>query len=178
VVDACVETLILGSFPSAASLAAGQYYAHPRNQFWPILAAVLAEPLTDMPYAKRLVRLRAHAIGLWDVVGSCERTGSLDAAIRNSHGNDVEQLLRRVPRLRRVLFNGQAAGRAAGRFHAAGLVTAVLPSSSPALATLRLDAKIALWQLALQGRCKPADARKNPLDLESGAIRVQKGVMP
>jgi hypoxanthine-DNA glycosylase len=161
--DRRVETLILGSFPSEASLAAGRYYAHPRNQFWRILSAVLDEPLAAMPYAQRLACLRAHGIGLWDVIGACERAGSLDAAIRNEQENDVAQMLLRMPRLRRVLFNGQRAARAVARFQAIGLETAVVPSSSPAHAALSLAAKVALWQQALaDGRRKarrPAPAR-------------------
>src|SRR5882672_1310657 len=65
VIDGQVETLILGSFPSAASLAHGQYYAHPRNQFWPILGAVLEEPLLQLPYDERLRRVLARRIGIW-----------------------------------------------------------------------------------------------------------------
>lgn len=149
-IDAHVHTLILGSFPSAASLAAGQYYAHPRNQFWPILGAVLNEPLRELPYTQRLARLRSHGIGLWDVIGACERTGSLDAAIRNPARNDVAALRRRLPELRRVLFNGQAAGRAAPVFAAAELHTVVLPSTSPAHAAVPLEAKLARWAAALQ----------------------------
>jgi len=146
VIDARVETLVLGSFPSAKSLAAGQYYAHPRNQFWLILGAVLAEPLVDLPYVERLARLLAHSIGLWDVVGACERIGSLDAAIRNPDENDVMRLARRIPRLRRVLLNGRRAGRAAESLIGAGYRALVVPSSSPAFAALSLEAKIRLWR--------------------------------
>ena len=121
VIDARVETLILGSFPSEASLAAGQYYAHPRNQFWPIMGALLGEPLVALPYAQRLARLLAHQVGLWDVLGACHRDGSLDAAIRAPQPNAFAPLLEQAPRLRRVLFNGQTAGRFAPRFAAAGL---------------------------------------------------------
>lgn len=151
VVDARVETLILGSFPGDASLARGQYYAHPRNQFWPILGAVLDEPLADLPYRRRLDRLLAHAIGLWDVLAACQRQGSLDANIRAARANDFAGLLGRLPRLRRVLFNGQSAGRFALVFAAAGLTVAVLPSTSPAHAGLRVDEKLAIWRLALAG---------------------------
>ena len=73
--------VLLGSFPGAASLAAGQYYAHPRNQFWPLLAALLDEDLPALGYARRLQRLCARGLGLWDVIGRCRRRGSLDAAI-------------------------------------------------------------------------------------------------
>ena len=149
VLDSRVETLILGSFPSEASLAAGQYYAHPRNQFWPILGALLGEPLPALPYTQRLARLLAHRIGLWDVLGACRREGSLDAAIRAPRPNDFAPLLRQAPRLRRVLFNGQAAGRFAERFAAAGLAVAVLPSTSPAHAGRSVEQKLALWRAAL-----------------------------
>lgn len=153
--DRRVETLILGSFPSERSLAARQYYAHPRNQFWRIIGAVLEEPLHELAYGARLERLLAHAIGLWDVIDACERAGSLDRAIRRARATDVKRALRLAPRLRRVVFNGSRAGRAAPRFAAAGLATATLPSSSPALASLPLSSKIALWRRALaDGRRK------------------------
>jgi hypoxanthine-DNA glycosylase len=149
VIDRNVETLILGSFPSEASLAAGQYYAHPRNQFWPILGRVLGEPLSELPYRERLRRLLAHRIGLWDVLGACAREGSLDADIRQPQPNDFAALLRRAPRLGRVVFNGQTAGRFAPRFAAAGLAVTVLPSTSPAHAGRSFEQKFALWRGAL-----------------------------
>src|SRR5204863_9466260 len=68
VIDAGSRVLILGSFPSEASLAARQYYAHPRNHFWPILGAVLGEPLAELPYADRLSRLRARGVAIWDTI--------------------------------------------------------------------------------------------------------------
>jgi hypoxanthine-DNA glycosylase len=149
VLDARVETLVLGSFPSAASLAAGRYYAHPRNQFWRIVGTVLGEPLDGLRYEERLTRLLGHGVGLWDVIAACDRIGSLDAAIRNALPNDVARVLKRAPRLRRVVFNGKTAGRAAAGFAAAGLETAVVPSSSPAHAALSLEHKVALWRQAL-----------------------------
>lgn len=160
VIDAGVHTLILGSFPSEASLAAGQYYAHPRNQFWPILGQILGEPLAALDYPQRLARMLAHGIGLWDVLGACERAGSLDADIRAAQPNDFAPLLARAPRLVLVLFNGQAAGRYAPRFAAAGLAVAVLPSTSPAHAGRSLEQKLACWRAALAaaGRSAPADA--------------------
>lgn len=148
VIDRRIETLILGSFPSEASLAAGQYYAHPRNQFWPIVGDLLDEPLATLPYAQRLARLLAHRVGLWDVLGACERAGSLDADIRAPQPNAFAPLLRRAPHLRRVLFNGQTAGRFAPRFAAAGLTVAVLPSTSPAHAGRSVEQKLALWRAA------------------------------
>jgi hypoxanthine-DNA glycosylase len=94
VVDDATRVLILGSFPGVASLAARQYYAHPRNHFWPILAAILGEALVEMPYASRLERLRAHRVGVWDIIVACHRRGSSDAAIRNAERGSVASILR------------------------------------------------------------------------------------
>jgi hypoxanthine-DNA glycosylase len=146
-----VVTLVLGSFPSEASLAAGEYYAHPRNQFWRLLGALLDEPLAELAYTQRLRRVLAHRLGIWDVLGACAREGSLDAAIRQPVANDFALLRRLAPALRRVLFNGGTAGRFAAQFAADGFATAVLPSSSPAYAVLDFDQKLARWRRAFAG---------------------------
>jgi len=152
VLDARARTLILGSFPSEASLRAGHYYAHPRNQFWPILSEILGEPLAGMPFEQRYQRLLAHRIALWDVIGACDRTGSLDADIRAARSNDFGALLRAAPGLQRVLFNGRTAGRFEPRFRGSGLGTIVLPSTSPAHAGMRYAQKLAAWRAALVPR--------------------------
>ena len=146
VLDPGIHTIILGSFPGAASLQAQRYYAHPRNQFWALLGAVLDEPLADLPYADRLQRMLARHVGLWDALAGCEREGSLDAAIRRPQANDHLLLKVLCPQLRRVCFNGKAAGRHAPRYAEAGYEVVVLPSSSPANAQLSFAAKLALWQ--------------------------------
>jgi len=138
--------LILGSFPGAASLAAQQYYAHPRNALWPILSALTGEPLADLPYADRLPRLLAHGFGLWDVLGACEREGSLDSAIRKPAANDFQRLRELCPALETVGFNGQTSGKFAPQFAAQGYRTVLLPSSSPALAALTFQQKLAAWR--------------------------------
>lgn len=145
VLDPAIRTLILGSFPGAASLQAQRYYAHPRNQFWPLLGAVLDEPLAELPYEARLQRLLSRHIGLWDALEGCEREGSLDAAIRRPQANDHLLLKDLCPLLRRVCFNGKAAGRYATLYADAGYEVLVLPSSSPANAQLSFAAKLALW---------------------------------
>jgi hypoxanthine-DNA glycosylase len=145
VLDSAINTIILGSFPGAASLQAQRYYAHPRNQFWALLGAVLDEPLPDLPYEARLQRLLSRRIGLWDALAGCEREGSLDAAIRQPQANDLLLLKDLCPQLRRVCFNGKAAGRYAPRYAEAGYEVLVLPSSSPANAQLSFAAKLALW---------------------------------
>ncbi|MES2319568.1 MAG: DNA-deoxyinosine glycosylase [Pseudomonadota bacterium] len=149
VIDRHTRILVLGSFPGAASLAAGQYYAHPRNGLWPILSALLNEDLAGMPYAERLPRLLAHGVGLWDVLGACERQGSLDAAIRQPAANDFARLRDVCPLLETVGFNGQASGKFAPQFTAAGYRTVVLPSTSPAHASLTLADKLEQWKVLL-----------------------------
>jgi hypoxanthine-DNA glycosylase len=146
------RVLVLGSFPGAASLAAGQYYAHPRNQLWPILSVLTGEDLARLPYAERLPRLLGHGIGLWDVLGACVREGSLDAAIRQPAANDFSRLRALCPQLDTVGFNGQASGKFAPQFAAAGYRTLVLPSTSPAHAALTLAQKVEQWRALLTPR--------------------------
>ena len=146
VINSKVERLILGSFPSEASLAASQYYAHPRNQFWRLLSDLLGEPLTELPYRRRLQRVLAHRLGIWDVLHACDREGSGDASIRNQKANRFVRLHRLAPHLATVAFNGQTAGRYASEFAAAGFQTTVLPSSSPAHAGRSYQQKLAAWK--------------------------------
>ena len=138
---------ILGSLPGDASLAAGQYYAHPQNQFWRLVGSVIKEELQAMPYAERLNCLAKHRIGLWDVIGSAVRRGSLDQAIRDANHNRVEHLVRDFPELRAVAFNGgtsAAIGRKlVGTRHNLTLID--LPSSSPAN-TRPFVEKAAAWE--------------------------------
>jgi len=139
------RVLILGSFPSEASLAARQYYAHPRNHFWPILGHVLREPLGELPYAQRLLRVKAHRVAIWDTIVACERAGSLDAAIRNAEQGEIHRVQRIARGLRAVCFNGQTAGRARSAWADAGYTTLVLPSTSPAY-TMPITEKLELWR--------------------------------
>ncbi len=150
------RVLVLGSFPGAASLAAGKYYAHPRNQFWPLISAVIGEDLASQPYDERLVRLLAHRFGLWDVLAGCEREGSLDSAIRKPAANDFERLRTLCPELETVGFNGQASGKFAPQFAAAGYRTVVLPSSSPAHMAMSFEQKLAVWRRLAEGDGQPA----------------------
>ena len=133
VLRADTRLVILGSLPGVASLAAGQYYAHPRNQFWTLLGAVLGVDLAGLDYAQRLQQLLAHRVGLWDVVARAERRGSLDSNLREVEINRLEQLQQLAPQLQAVACNGLTAGRQLPRLQALGLSTVQLPSSSPAL---------------------------------------------
>ena len=150
--------LLLGSMPGETSLRAGQYYAHPRNQFWSVLAPVTgAGP--EAPYAVRVARLPEHGLARWDVAARCHRPGSLDTAIDPASvvPNDVAGLLAACPRIGRICFNGTAAATLFRRHilpaldprRVAGLEVLRLPSTSPAMATLTLEQKRAAWRPAL-----------------------------
>lgn len=161
VIDARIRVLILGSFPSPASLAKQQYYGHPQNHFWKLMGALLQVPLYDMNYAERLPVLLKHRIGLWDVLHQCERAGSLDSNIRNAVNNDFRRVTRIAPNLERVCFNGKTAGRFEPVFAQAGYDTLVLPSSSPAY-TLAFEKKLQAWRAVLTPKKSPAEAGRKP----------------
>jgi hypoxanthine-DNA glycosylase len=152
--DVATRILLLGSFPSPASLAAQQYYGHPQNQFWRLVGAILDMPLAALPYPERIEGIRRHGIGIWDVYQSCTRPGALDADIRAGKANDFPALLQQTPQLASLCFNGKTAGKFAPRLaalaRAAGreLRTHVLPSSSPAY-TLPFAQKLESWRDSL-----------------------------
>jgi len=148
IVDLQTETLIVGSFPGEESLRLGQYYANPRNQFWKLMEVATSLILSSIPYGDRLVKIRAQRIGLWDVYSRCVREGSLDVAISDAEVNDFVSLKRIAPSLKMVCFNGKKAGKHAALLDAAGYLTAVLPSSSPANCR-RFEAKARSWKEAL-----------------------------
>ena len=147
--DDRTRLLVLGSLPGEISLARAQYYANPRNQFWALMGAVIDAELVPLAYPDRLAAMLARGVGLWDVVGSAARNGSLDGAIRSHQANDLRALIDRLPNLRAVAFNGgksaQIGRKALGPVE---LHLAALPSSSPAY-TLPFEAKRSAW-LALR----------------------------
>jgi hypoxanthine-DNA glycosylase len=150
VIDARARVLILGSFPSTASLAAQQYYAHPQNQFWRIVGAVIGQPLKEMDYPTRIAAVQAAGIAIWDIHASCQRAGSLDSAIRDAVANDISSLQESAPALRRICFNGRTAAKRLREIEALGYEALVLPSTSPAHAGMRFEEKLARWSAALQ----------------------------
>ncbi len=138
---------ILGSLPGDASLAARQYYAHPTNQFWRLLGGAIGEDLQPLPYEGRLERLAKHRVGLWDVIASASRRGSLDQAIREAQHNRIEHLLHDFPALRAIAFNGSTASAVGRKLIAelsSNLTLIDLPSSSAAN-TSAFDDKARAW---------------------------------
>lgn len=143
---------ILGSLPGKASLAARRYYAHPTNQFWRLLGRNIGEELQQLEYKERLTRLAERHIGLWDVIASASRRGSLDQAIRDAEHNRIEHLLRDFPHLRAIAFNGSTAAGAGRRLIGEpprGIELFDLPSSSAAN-TMKFEAKAELWSVLAQ----------------------------
>lgn len=138
--------LVLGSFPGVASLAAQQYYAHPRNAFWTILSALWRLDLRALPYARRLAAVRAHGLGIWDVHARCRRAGSLDSAIEDAEPNDLAGLARRLPRLEAIAHNGGESARAMRLTRSLGLAVYRLPSTSPANAGWSFERKLDAWR--------------------------------
>ena len=143
--------LILGSMPIVESLHQSFYYAHPRNAFWPMMAEILNEPL-PLSIEDKKAMLLCHRIALWDTVGSCERVGSLDSAIRDPQPNDFAALFRNCPDIRHIFFNGATAHQLYLRLVAkedGRRVFHRMPSTSPAY-TQKYEIKKARWQAALK----------------------------
>lgn len=155
--------LILGSMPGGASLAAGQYYAHPRNAFWNVIEAVWGVP-RSLPYEARIRAVRDRGIAIWDVVARCHRATSLDADIEHGSvvANDFAGFLAGHRGIRQIAFNG-AGAEALYRRHVLPMLPQPLqqiartrmPSTSPAHASLALEAKIRAWE-ALRRYADPA----------------------
>lgn len=150
VIDQRTRLLVLGSFPSVASLTAGQYYAHPRNHFWPLLSALWGLDLRALDYPKRLQEALQRGLGLWDVYAHCRREGSLDSAIRDAEFNDLAALKARAPALQAVAHNGGESARAMRFTAALGVRVWRLPSTSPANASWSFERKLAAWREAFE----------------------------
>lgn len=157
IADARATRLILGSMPGAASLAAGQYYAHRQNVFWPIMGELLGFA-SDAPYPTRVLALQRAGIAVWDVLRFCERSGSLDSAIRRTSevANDFSTFFTQYPLITDVFFNGVAAQACFARHVADGgerwnLKFVRLPSTSPAYAAMRYQQKLESWRRLFVG---------------------------
>ncbi len=150
------HTLILGSMPGKRSLDAQQYYAHPQNLFWAFIEELL-DIKRDLPYRKRLEALQQQHIALWDVLKHCERESSLDSDIKHAIPNDFVMFLQQHNKISKIGFNGQKAFQVfrqqvlrdnpdfANRYD-----IVVLPSTSPANASIKRPDKLKAWQDFLQ----------------------------
>ena len=147
------RVLILGSMPGKESLRQKQYYAYPKNAFWEIMGRLFGAG-RDLPYRQRLRQLAAAKVALWDVAGECVRPGSLDSDIehRSVVPNDFQTLFKRCPHIRAVFFNGKKSAELFQKLVRPNLKGSdrlaffVLPSTSPAMASLSLGEKTRRWK--------------------------------
>lgn len=146
------KVLILGSMPGIASLQAQQYYAHPRNNFWPIMARIFDVEWSD-DYALRIQQVKKFPVVLWDTLKACHREGSLDSAITKDQleANDIAGLLKQHTSIRLIAFNGAASEKyfkltVAKRLSTENSIDRIrLPSSSPAHASKNFQQKLEDW---------------------------------
>lgn len=150
VVNENCRILVLGSFPSVKSRADGFFYGHPQNRFWRMLAALLHEEVPQNITDKKAMLLRHH-IALWDVIASCEITGSSDATVKNTVPVDIAQVMR-IARIKRVLCNGALAGKLYKQYllPVTGIEAVVLPSTSPANAAWSLERLVQAWSAEIK----------------------------
>jgi hypoxanthine-DNA glycosylase len=146
IADGRAQVLVLGTLPGEESLRRREYYAHPRNLFWPIVFALFDAALVTN-YAERLAFVMARRIALWDVCEFGDRAASADSSIRREWPNAIDRLLDTHPLIRAVGFNGTTARRLHDRHFARrpDLTYLALPSTSPAHARLDFAAKLARW---------------------------------
>ena len=152
IVASDARILILGSMPGRASLAAGQYYAHPRNVFWPIMGCLLDFD-ASRDYPARVDALKVAGIAVWDILDSCHRPGSLDSAIADDSlvANDLPGFLATHAEIHHVFFNGAKAESCFRRHIKLTMAEpqigfARLPSTSPAHAGLSFERKLEAWR--------------------------------
>jgi len=149
-----VRVLVLGSMPGVESLRRQQYYAHPRNAFWPIMGALFGFS-PALPYKERLEKLNRAGVALWDSLGGCERSGSLDSNIREPVPNDIPGLLKKYPDIHAIFCNGTASYQFLKKYHEdlfgrSGLEIRQMPSTSPAAAMYSFEQKLRQWRVVKQ----------------------------
>ncbi len=147
VYDENSKILILGSFPSVKSRETGFFYGHPQNRFWRVVAAVRNEAVPETIAEKKAFLLR-NGIAVWDVIKSCDITGSGDSSIKNAVPNDISVILKTAP-IERIFCNGAASYKLYKRFlePETGMTAVKLPSTSPANAAYSLDRLIDEWKI-------------------------------
>lgn len=157
-VDSQTKILVVGTMPSVASLDAGMYYAHPQNRFWNYMQNILNAGQCGRTATERRTLLLKNKIGLWDALALCEREGSLDSEIKNAVPNDFSKL----KQVKYFLFNGQSAFKYFKKYNSTLLKPngdnyVVLPSTSPANASIKESVKFEKWKTAIQKALLLAD---------------------
>lgn len=155
VMDPDCRILILGSFPSVKSREDGFFYGHPQNRFWKVLAMVLHEDVPADTQHKKALLLRHH-IALWDVIASCEITGSSDATVKNAVPVDILRVTESA-HITTIICNGALAGKLYKRYlqPVTGIEAVVLPSTSPANAAWTLEKLMNAWSAYIRAKNNP-----------------------
>lgn len=149
IIDSNTRILFLGSFPSIASFEHSFYYAHSRNAFWPIMEKIFNVNLPDNE--TKIAFCLTHQLGLWDVIGSCERENSSDSNLKRIVPNDFETLLHDYPNIKVLAFTGKKAFDLFGKyFKNMEIETVLLPSTSPAHATMNQEEKMRIYKEFLE----------------------------
>lgn len=149
IIDHNTRILFLGSFPSIASFEQSFYYAHSRNAFWPIMENIFQVILPNNE--AKIAFCLAHKIGLWDVIGSCERGNSSDSNLKGIVPNDFDKLLQTHPSIAVIGFTGKKAFDLFQKyFKELDVERVLLPSTSPAHASMIQNEKMALYKAFIQ----------------------------
>ena len=149
-IDAQSRILILGTMPGPEALRRREYYGFPGNHFWRILFKLFETPVSfeKAKYADKIELLKREHIAIWDVIGSCRRVGASDSAIKNVEPNDIPGLLHKHPQLRAIFCNGQTSKKLFDKYFKSKITlnSFVLPSTSPAHASMSFQAKFESWR--------------------------------
>jgi hypoxanthine-DNA glycosylase len=151
VADQSTKILILGSLPGDKSLELNQYYAHPRNRFWQVLAEITDSQWPNN-YEDKIEMLRRNKIGVWDIILTAKRVGSLDTNILDEVPNDLDKFIVSHPRLEIIAFNGAKSQKLFDKYFGRkdGLKYIALPSTSPANASFSLEKLCKRWRVMIQ----------------------------
>jgi double-stranded uracil-DNA glycosylase len=150
IIDRKTRILVLGSFPSEKALEKKEYYGNPRNQFWSIMSDLLGIELISKTYSGKVRALLQNRIGLCDIISSCKRAGSSDAAISNEKLNDINEILNRYPGIKAIAVNGIKAKKLLEAYKNIDADTLFMPSTSPAHATMPYKDKKNEWERLLR----------------------------
>ena len=151
IIDKDTTRMVVGTMPSVDSLRFSEYYGNSRNQFWKILFSVFEGSRVPLNYEDKVATARCHGIGLWDILASCKRQGSLDSNIKEESFNDFPALLKEYPNVRMLIFNGQNSYKYFLKTYGQlpGIEYWVMPSTSPANAMKNFETKKKEWEDAM-----------------------------
>lgn len=140
------RVLVLGSIPGDRSIAENEYYGHPQNRFWRVMACLCRQEV-PLSYPEKKDMLLRNGIALWDVAYKAFRPGSMDSDIRDETPNDIPALADSLPQLHTIAFNGKTAERLYDKYfpRASNMRYLSMPSTSPANAAFSLERLCACW---------------------------------